>query len=160
MLRRSFLFFVTLGLPLMFGGCFFVNMFDFGPSIDLAKHNWKIVSFVLGGEKYEAKDFEQTPSMRFDTEELKVYGNTGCNTFFATYVWLKDKDDTIEMRNSGMTRKLCASPEAMKFEQKLMEEFDGEFIVIEEENKLTLKKETLIINLEALNAPIGEKADS
>ena len=41
-----------------------------------------------------------------------------------------------------------------------MEEFDGEFTVIEEENKLTLKKETLIINLEALNAPVGEKADS
>lgn len=160
MLRRSFLLIFTLGLPLIFGGCFFVNMFDFGPSIDLAKHNWKIVSFVLEDETYVAKDFEQTPSMRFDTEELKVYGNTGCNTFFANYVWLKDKDNVIEMRNSGMTRKMCASQESMKFEQKLMEEFDGEFEVIEEENKLTLKKETLTINLEALDAPVGEKTDS
>lgn len=123
-------------------------MFDFGPSINLAKHsNWKIASFVLVDERYEAKNLEQTPTMRFETEELKVYGNTGCNTFFANYVWLKDKDDTIEMRNSGMTRKMCASKEAMKFEQKLMEEFDGEFQVIEEGENLILKKETLVINL-------------
>lgn len=140
----------------MFGGCFFINMFDFGPSINLAKHNWRIASFNLGGELYQAKDFEQIPSLRFDTSELKVYGNTGCNTFFANYVWVKDKENVIEMRNSGMTRKMCASSEAMKFEQKLMEDFDGEFEVIEDKENLILKKETLLINLEPLNAPIGE----
>lgn len=144
---------------MILGGCFFANVFDFGPSINLAKHNWKISSFSLGGEIYVAKDFEQIPSMRFDTAELKVYGNTGCNTFFANYVWLKDKSDVIEMRNSGMTRKMCASPESMKFEQKLMEEFDGEFEVIEDGDKLTLKKETLTINLESMDAPVGEKAN-
>lgn len=147
MFRKTVLCISTLFLPLVFSGCFFVNMFDFGPSINLAKHNWKISSFVLVGEVFEAKNLEQIPTMRFDTEELKVYGNTGCNAFFANYVWLKDKDDTIEMRNSGMTRKMCASKEAMKFEQKLMEEFDGEFQVIEEGENLILKKETLVINL-------------
>lgn len=160
MLRRFFLFSTTLVLPLIYGGCFFVNMFDFGPSIDLSKHNWRIVSFDLDGEIYQAKDFEQIPSMRFDTEELKLRGDTGCNIFFANYVWLKDKDNVIEMRNSGMTRKMCASPEAMKFEQKLMEDFDGEFKVIEDKENLILKKETLTINLEPLNAPIGEDSDS
>ncbi|GAA7257482.1 hypothetical protein HpCK38_15070 [Helicobacter pylori] len=37
-----------------------------------------------------------------------------------------------------------------------MEDFDGEFEVIEDKENLILKKETLLINLEPLNAPIGE----
>lgn len=145
MLRKILLFISSLALPVVFSGCFVLNLFDFGPDVELGEHQWKIASFNLGGEIYESENLEQTPTMRFDTQELKLYGNTGCNTFFANYVWLSDK--VIEMRNSGMTRKMCASQESMKFEQKLMEEFDGEFEVVEDGKNVTLKKETLIINL-------------
>lgn len=139
-------------LPFILSGCFVVNLFDFGPSIDLGKNQWKISAFILEDEKYTPIDFEEVPYLRFDTVEFKVYGNTGCNTFFANYVWVNDK--TIEMRNSGLTRRMCASEEAMKFEQKLMEEFDGEFEVIEdkEKNTLILKKPQLEIILEPLKA--------
>ena len=149
MLRRFIFFVFSLFFPLVFSGCFVFNLFDFGPNIDLGKNQWKIDSFTLTGEKYSSNGLEQTPSMRFDTKEFKLYGNTGCNTFFANYLWVTDK--VIEMRNSGMTRKMCASEESMKFEQKLMEEFDGEFEVIEDGVNLTLKKETLTINLVPLN---------
>lgn len=145
MLRRILFLIFSLVFPLVFSGCFVLNLFDFGPDIELGEHQWRIDSFVLTGELYESKNLDQIPTMRFDTEGLKVYGNTGCNTFFANYIWITDR--IIEMRNSGMTRKMCASDQAMKFEQKLMEEFDGEFEVVEEGKNVTLKKETLIINL-------------
>lgn len=154
MLRKLSFFVSTLFLPLIFSGCFVLNLFDFGPSIDLGKNQWRISSFSLDGVVYEDKNLEQVPTMRFDTQELKVYGNTGCNTFFANYVWMSDK--TIEMRGSGMTRKMCATEQTMKFEQKLMEEFDGEFEITEvetptKEKNLVLKKDNLIINLTPYN---------
>lgn len=149
MLRRLIFVISSLVFPLVFSGCFVLNLFDFGPNIDLGKNQWKISSFTLTGESFESKNLELTPFMRFDTKEFKVYGNTGCNTFFANYLWVTDK--VIEMRNSGMTRRMCASENSMKFEQKLMEEFDGEFEVIEDGANLTLKKDTLTINLTPLN---------
>lgn len=140
------LFFIHAFFILVFlNGCFFANIFDFGPKIDLGKNQWEIVSFTLGDKQYKPSDYEQVPSMRFDTTELKLYGNTGCNAFFASYVWINDQK--IEMRNSGMTRKMCQSKESMQFEQKLMEEFDGEFEVVEEEHGLIIKKEGLKIVL-------------
>lgn len=145
MFRKALLFLSSLFLPIVFSGCFVFNLLDFGPSIDLGKNQWRIGSFSLSGEVYEGKNLEQIPTMRFDTQEMKVYGNTGCNAFFANYIWMSDK--VIEMRNSGMTRKMCASKESMRFEQKLMEEFDGEFEITEDGKNLVLKKETLIINL-------------
>lgn len=145
MLRKLFFFVSTLLLPLIFSGCFVLNLFDFGPSIDLGKNQWRISSFSLDGVVYEDKNLEQVPTMRFDIQDMKVYGNTGCNTFFANYIWMSDK--VVEMRGSGMTRKMCASKQTMKFEQKLMEEFDGEFEITEDGKNLVLKKDTLIINL-------------
>lgn len=150
MFRKLSLFVSTLIFPLFLSGCFVLNLFDFGPSIDLGKNQWRISSFSLDGVVYEDKNLEEIPTMRFDTQEMKVYGNTGCNTFFANYVWMSDK--VIEMRGSGMTRKMCASEDSMKFEQKLMEEFDGEFEITEvetttKEKNLVLKKDNLIINL-------------
>ncbi|MCE3046618.1 META domain-containing protein [Helicobacter kayseriensis] len=136
-------------IAILLNGCFFANIFDFGPKIDLGKNKWKISSFVLGDVKYEPKGYEEIPNMRFDTKELKLYGNTGCNAFFATYTWLNDQK--IEMRNSGLTRKMCASEDAMKFEQKLMEEFDGDFEVTEEKDDLILKREDLQITLTPLD---------
>lgn len=148
---RRFRFLVHLVLVAFFlNGCFLFSVFDFGPKIDLAKSHWKIDSFMLGGVLYKPEEFDEVPNMRFDTTELKLYGNTGCNSFFASYVWVND--DKIEMRNSGMTRKICQFENAMKFEQKLMEEFDGEFEVIKESNGIELKKENLIINLSPLEA--------
>lgn len=159
MLRKLIFVISSFAFPLVFSGCFVLNLFDFGPDIDLEKNQWKISSFTLTGESFESKNIEPTPFMRFDTKEFKVYGNTGCNTFFANYLWVTDK--VIEMRNSGMTRKMCASEASMKFEQKLMEEFDGEFEVIEDGANLTLKKETLTINLVPLNPSEGDsKQDS
>lgn len=154
MLRRLIFVISSLVFPLVFSGCFVLNLFDFGPNIDLGKNQWKISSFTLTGESFESKNIEPTPFMRFDTKEFKVYGNTGCNSFFANYLWITDK--VIEMRNSGMTRKMCASEDSMKFEQKLMEEFDGEFEVIEDGANLTLKKDTLTINLVPLNPSEGD----
>lgn len=143
-MKRLCLFSSTL-VVLVFNGCFFANIFDFGPEIDLGKNQWKISSFVLGGVSYYPGEYEEIPSMRFDIKELKLYGNTGCNAFFASYTWINDKK--IEMRNSGLTRKICQSEEAMKFEQKLMEEFDGDFEVTEREEELILRKENLQITL-------------
>lgn len=154
MLRKLYFFVSALFLAMIFSGCFVLNLFDFGPSIDLGANQWRISSFSLDGVVYEDKDLEQVPTMRFDTKELKMYGNTGCNNFFANYLWMSDK--VIEMRGSGMTRKMCASEKTMKFEQKLMEEFDGEFEVSEvetptKEKNLVLKKDNLIINLTPYN---------
>lgn len=132
-------------MTIFLNGCFLLNVFDFGPKINLAKNQWKIASFTLGGSHYEPLEYDEIPSMRFDTAELKLYGNTGCNSFFASYVWVGD--DKIEMRNSGMTRKMCHSQVAMQFELKLMEEFDGEFKVTKEGDNLKLEKENLMINL-------------
>lgn len=167
MFRKLSFFISTLIFPLFFSGCFVLNLFDFGPSIDLGKNQWRISSFSLDGVVYEGKNLEEIPTMRFDTQEMKMYGNTGCNTFFANYVWMSDK--VIEMRGSGMTRKLCASEDSMKFEQKLMEEFDGEFEISEveaptKEKNLVLKKDNLIINLTPYNpanpAQEGEKQET
>lgn len=148
---RKFSFLAHLLFVAFFlNGCFLLSVFDFGPKIDLAKNQWKIDSFMLGNVLYEPKEYDEVPNMRFDTKELKLYGNTGCNLFFASYVWVSD--DKIEMRNSGMTRKMCQFESAMQFELKLMEEFDGEFAVIKEGDEIKLKKENLLINLSALDA--------
>lgn len=138
-----------LVVALCFNGCFLTSLFDFGPKIDLAKNPWKIDSFMLGGTLYKPEGYDDVPNMRFDTAELKLYGNTGCNSFFASYVWVDEKK--IEMRNSGITRRICQSENAMRFEQKLMEEFDGEFEVIEEGDEIRLRREELTINLSFLN---------
>lgn len=130
-------------------GCFLANVFDFGPKVNLAKSQWKIDSFMLGGVMYKPEEYDEIPNMRFDTTELKLYGNTGCNSFFANYVWVDD--EKIEMRNSGMTRKICQFENAMRFEQKLMEEFDGELKVIEDGDKIYLKKDNLSIYLSPLD---------
>lgn len=148
---RRFHFLVhLLFVAFFFNGCFLISIFDSGPKIDLAKSHWKIASFTLGGVLYKPEEYDEVPNMRFDTKELKLYGNTGCNSFFANYVWVND--DKIEMRNSGMTRKICQFEDAMKFEQKLMEEFDGELEVIKEGDEIKLKKENLTIDLLPLNA--------
>lgn len=144
-MKRGLFFIHAFFILIFLNGCFFASIFDFGPKIDLGKNQWEITSFTLGDKQYKASDYEQIPSMRFDTAELKLYGNTGCNAFFANYVWINDQK--IEMRNSGMTRKMCQSQEAMQFEQKLMEEFDGEFEVVEEKDKLIIQKENLKIVL-------------
>lgn len=152
MWKKNILFVASLFfLSFFLKGCFVLRIFDFGPSIDLGKHSWIIESFVLGDQTYISKDYGVMPTMRFDTTDFKVYGNTGCNVFFANYDWLNN--DVIEMRGSGMTRKMC-SKEALAFEQKLMEEFDGDFEVKEEEKKLILIRDGLIIHLEAQE---GEK---
>ncbi|WP_051420685.1 META domain-containing protein [Helicobacter pametensis] len=146
-MRRFSFIFQFVFIALFLNGCFLANIFDLGPKIDLAKNNWKITSFTLGKETYTPNGYEEIPSLRFDTQELKLYGNTGCNAFFATYVWLDDQK--LEMRNSGMTRKMC-SEEAIRFEQKLMEEFDGDFEVHKEGKNLILKRENLQITLSPL----------
>ena len=158
MIKRFFAFVRLLCLIPLLSGCFFANLFDFGPKIDLGKNQWKIVSFTLGGEAFIPSNFEDIPFMRFDTKELKIHGNTGCNRFFASYVWIDDKK--IEIRRSGLTRKMCQSDESVRFEQKLMEEFDGGFEVIEGENTLMLKNENLQINLIAFEGGLPQTEDT
>lgn len=146
MWKKTFIFTLLFFSSLFLKGCFVLRIFDFGPSVDLSKYSWEIKSFKLGEVTYLAKDYGVIPTMRFDVDELKMYGNTGCNAFFASYEWLNNS--VIEMRGSGMTRKMCTK-EAGVFEQKLMEEFDGDFEVKEEEKKLVLIRDNLIIYLEA-----------
>ncbi|ANV98376.1 hypothetical protein BBW65_06010 [Helicobacter enhydrae] len=132
----------------VFSGCFVLNVFDTGPSINLGKNQWSIASFENDSVVYTPEDYDVVPDLRFDTQELKIYGNTGCNSFSATYSWVKDekKEKTIEIRDASLTRKLC-SEEIMTFEQKLMEEFDGEFAINEDGDNMVLTKEQLTIHL-------------
>lgn len=157
-MRKGLFYFYLLFVLFFLSGCFFKSLFDFGPKIDLNTNLWQIASFKLGDTMYKPEDYEQIPQIRFDTKELKLYGESGCNMFFASYSWIND--EKIEMRHSGMTRKICQSADLMKFEEKLLEEFDGDFKVIKNKNQMILKKENLEILLVPMDPSIRDHREN
>ncbi len=65
----------------------------------LTAHQWKIVKV------YDQPAVgEETPTMAFEAD--RVYGNTGCNNYFAQYTI---DGNRLTLTNAGATNRLCAN---------------------------------------------------
>lgn len=76
----------------------------------IEKNNWKLIALENVGQDYGRA------SIKFNVEEKKVSGNTGCNNFSGTY---ETNDDRISFNKVASTRMACIG-EANETEQKVL----------------------------------------
>lgn len=106
----------------------------------------------------DAKDFEQLARMNyssvwsFDPKQKKIFGNTGCNQFSASYSW-RDAD-RIVIYDVTTTRKVCSPSSVMAFELNLVEGISGVFFVEK------TSKDFMILKGEHVKVYLNAKKDS
>ena len=71
------------------------------PKTDFLNGSWEVVS--IDGKKINNPEVR----MVIDIPELKVHGNSGCNTFNGSIFVDPDKNGTIQFENIGITRMMC-----------------------------------------------------
>jgi heat shock protein HslJ len=76
----------------------------------IGKNNWKLIALENVGQDYGRA------SIKFNTAEKKVSGNTGCNNFSGTY---ETNADRISFDKVASTRMACIG-EGNKTEQKML----------------------------------------
>lgn len=76
----------------------------------IEKNNWKLIALENVGQDYGRA------SIKFNTAEKKVSGNTGCNNFSGTY---ETNDDRISFDKVASTEMACIG-EGNKTEQKIL----------------------------------------
>lgn len=100
---------------------------------EITNKYWKLIT--LNGNKV-ITDMNEA-FMTLHTEENRIHGNAGCNSFFGNYT-LKD-DNQINFGQMGMTRMAC--PE-MQTEDEFMQALDKAAFYALTENELTLQDST------------------
>lgn len=77
----------------------------------------------------EIAQIDEVATLNFDTTQGRISGQSGCGSYFSSYVW-SDKEH-IELSNGGSTRKLCSPSEIVRFEFRFIRELEGSFKVIQ-----------------------------
>lgn len=83
-------------------------------------------------EKARAKEIAQideVATLNFDTTQGRISGQSGCGSYFSSYVW-SDREH-IELSNGSSTRKLCSPSEIVRFEFRFIRDLEGSFKVIQ-----------------------------
>ena len=122
---------------LIFAGCSVP-----GPKVsDMEDKEFKISHFVVENETFKS----DSAIVGFDKKDKRVYGKAGCNSFFGSY---EDKGNKISLdENMGATKMMC-DPEAMKFEDNFLRNFQGVFEIIKDNNVIVLDNGKMKIYLE------------
>lgn len=84
-------------------------------SVEALEGKWAIIE--VGGEKIEQ---ERMPSIEFNMAELKVHGNTGCNSFSTVAETYPDDASRISLKPATATMMACLD---MEVETKIFRAF-------------------------------------
>ncbi|MFC3867272.1 META domain-containing protein [Helicobacter equorum] len=69
----------------------------------------------------------QNATMIFDTQQNRIYGNTGCNNYTAN---IQVEQNKLIITKRTFTRKLCESQEVMDYEFAFLRSLEGEYDII------------------------------
>lgn len=109
----------------------------------LEGQNWKIEKIVLKGKELSIKTTEEVPNIHFEKD--KFYGYAGCNRFFGNY---QNNNDVVQVDGAASTQMLCQPRVLMDFETALLTNFKGDFKLSNENGKIRLENQDLIIYLQ------------
>ncbi|RDU64679.1 META domain-containing protein [Helicobacter sp. MIT 14-3879] len=105
---------------------------------------YKIKYISQNGETIIAPLNENVATLGFEND--RIYGNAGCNRYFAGISW-RDSN-SIDISQAGSTKMMCSDDEANNFEYKYLKNLDGNFIITNNGNEILLSKENFIIALD------------
>lgn len=86
---------------------------------------WQLVE--LNKDRIKPENNIKTPFVQFSETDLKITGNTGCNSFFGSF---RSKDAPLDIGPLGMTRMACQAwmENEMKFLNMLENATDYEIV--------------------------------
>lgn len=65
----------------------------------------------INGKQIESEEGKPAPFIIFDTNENKVNGNAGCNSFFGSFITDTTNPSALKFDNMGSTKMMCANME-------------------------------------------------
>lgn len=103
----------------------------------IASHDWKLYQLNHVGMDYGKA------SIKFDMENMRVSGNSGCNNFMGTFTL---SGDTITFSQMGSTKMACMDEQANKTETELLQLLSqGEFRFDTADQTLNLYKDNKLV---------------
>lgn len=93
----------------------------------------------------EIAHIDEIATLNFDTAQGRISGQSGCGSYFASYVW-SDKNH-IDITAGSSTRKLCSPSEVSRFEFRFIRDLEGAFRVVQKKDKLILENTKIAIYL-------------
>lgn len=96
------------------------------------KAEYKIVQIVINGKATKAPE-----GAIFGIDDTKIYGNTGCNSYFTDFK-LVDSENIEVSTNGGATKMMC-DRDSMAFESAFLQNLVGKFNVMESNDLVSLK---------------------
>lgn len=104
------------------------------------KAEYKIVQIVINGKVTQA-----TEGAIFGIDDTKIYGNTGCNSYFTDFK--RVDSENIEVSTNGGATKMMCDRDSMAFESAFLQNLVGKFNVMESNDLVSLKGEKMEVVL-------------
>lgn len=98
------------------------------------KAEYKIVQIVINGKATKAHE-----GAIFGVDDTKIYGNTGCNSYFTDFK--RVDSENIEVSTNGGATKMMCDRDSMAFESAFLQSLVGRFNVMESNDLVSLKGE-------------------
>lgn len=107
--------------------------------INLNNGVYKISEIKINGNKIKI-----AKSATFNIDNDRIYGNSGCNSYFAGF---SRGSDSIMIGTAGATRMYCANEEDNQFENIYLKNLDGEFKISGDSKTIKLYNKNMEITL-------------
>lgn len=104
------------------------------------KAEYKIVQIVINGKATKAPE-----GAIFGVDDTKIYGNTGCNSYFTDFK--RVDSENIEVSTNGGATKMMCDMDSMAFESAFLQNLVGKFNVMESSDLVSLKGEKMEVVL-------------
>lgn len=104
------------------------------------KAEYKIVQIVINGKVTQAPE-----GAIFGIDDTKIYGNTGCNSYFTDFK--RVDSENIEVSTNGGATKMMCDRDSMAFESAFLQNLVGKFNVMESSDLVSLKGEKMEVVL-------------
>lgn len=104
------------------------------------KAEYKIVQIVINGKATKAPE-----GAIFGIDDTKIYGNTGCNSYFTDFK--RVDSENIEVSTNGGATKMMCDRDSMAFESAFLQNLVGKFNVMESSDLVSLKGEKMEVVL-------------
>lgn len=104
---------------------------------------YKITSISVDGNTLE---IPQKASLNI--KDSRIYGNTGCNNYFANFV--QNNNASVMISTAGSTKMMCHG-DVMKFEDIYLKNLEGMFSTIKDNKNIILENASMKIILTKIN---------
>lgn len=105
------------------------------------KAEYKIVQIVINGKATKAPE-----GAIFGIDDTKIYGNTGCNSYFTDFK--RVDSENIEVSTNGGATKMMCDMDSMTFENAFLQSLVGRFSVTKSGDKMSLTSDKMQVVLE------------